>query len=169
MHLVRDTFAAYDPTLYLQQMYGRDVLRITAIQQRVMFFRHVPRARMRLGQSRIRSRNSCNIHLWRSTHRTSASIVSSYVKVALLPTSSFSSSFLYSSYLFKDICGWLRWRKTNVGRIKSSLHSCIINHAISGHARKSLAVGELRLCSGVGVGDARDSDKQFEFSHVKGS
>lgn len=118
-----------------------------------MFFRHVPRARMRLGQSWIRSRNSCNIHLWRSTHRTSASIVSSYVKVALLPTSYFSSSFLYGVICLKtsaDGCVGDSARKANVGRIKSSLHSCIINHAITEHARKSL-VGELRLCSGVGV------------------
>lgn len=42
-------------------------------------------------------------------------------------------------------------RKANVGRIKSSLHSCIINHAISGHARKSLVVGGSWLCLGVGV------------------
>lgn len=152
-------------------MYGRDVLRITAIQQRVMFFRHVPRARMRLGQSWIRSRNSCNIHLWRSTHRTSASIVSSYVKVALLLTSSFSSSFLYGVICLKtsaDGCVGDSARKANVGRIKSSLHSYIINHAISEHARKSL-VGELRLCLGVGVATHEIRINSSKSLRIKGS
>lgn len=36
-------------------------------------------------------------------------------------------------------------QKADVGRIKSSLHSRIINHAISGHARKSLVTAELRV------------------------
>lgn len=120
-------------------------LRITAIQQRVMFFRHVPRARTRTRTiAWIRSRNSCNIHLWkRSTHRASASIVSSYVRA----TSSFSSSSSLSLYIgvicltSAGGCVGDSARKANVGRIKSSLHSCIINHAISGHARKSLVVG----------------------------
>jgi len=43
----------------------------------------------------------------------------------------------------------LRWRSRakggRVGRIKSSLLSRIINHAISGHARKSLVAAELRV------------------------
>jgi len=58
-------------------------------------------------------------------------------------------SFLFGVICSKTSADGLRWRSRakgeRVGRIKSSLLSRIINHAISGHARKSLVAAKLRV------------------------
>lgn len=82
---------------------------------------------------------------------------SSFASTALLPhllsAHMLKLRWLLFSFLFGIICsktsagGYVgdSARKANVGRIKSSLHSRIINHAISGHARKSLVAKKLRV------------------------
>lgn len=79
---------------------------------------------------------------------------SSFASTASLPrllsAHTLKPRWLLFSFLFGVICSKTSAggcvgdsaRKADVGRIKSSLHSRIINHAISGHARKSLVAAE---------------------------